>query len=54
MQGVFNLGVDSKPETFGDRVKKRRTDLGLSQGYVAAESGMQQTDVSKIETGRMR
>lgn len=54
MQGVFNHGMPEQPKNFGERVKKRRIDLGLSQGFVAAESGLQQTDISKIETGRIK
>lgn len=36
---------------FADRVKTRRTNLGLTQEQVAKISGLKQPDISKIELG---
>ena len=40
-------------ESFAERVKNRRTALGLTQHDVAKISGLKQSDVSKIEHGRV-
>lgn len=40
-------------ESFADRVKNRRLELGLKQGQVAKLSGLKQPDISKIELGKI-
>lgn len=40
--------------TFAQRVKRRRLELGLTQGKLAELSGLKQPDISKIELGRIK
>ncbi len=39
-------------ETFGARIRRRRTELGTTQREVAAEIGLDFTYLSKLENGR--
>ena len=41
-------------ENLAKRVKARRKALGMKQAEVAKESGLQQADISKIETGAIQ
>ncbi len=41
------------PNPFGDRLKARRKELGLSQRALAARAGVDYTYLSKIENGRL-
>lgn len=49
------MGRMSKPfaaaGTFGDRMRKRRQDLGWSQEKLAEESGLHWTYISSVERG---
>ena len=38
-------------ESFAERAKARRLELGFTQAEVARRSGLKQSDVSKIESG---
>lgn len=38
-------------ETFHARIKQKRIDIGLTQSYVAAETGISQSNISKYESG---
>lgn len=38
-------------KAFGDRVRTRRTDLGLSQEALAEQSGLHRTYISSLELG---
>lgn len=40
-------------ETFAKRVAERRKDLGLTQGKLGELSGLNQSDISKIERGKI-
>ena len=41
-------------DTFAKRVKRRRKELGLTQGKLAELSGLKQPDISKIELGQIK
>lgn len=41
-----------RQEVFGDRVRERRKELGLSQEAVALLSGLQRAYIGQIEQGR--
>jgi transcriptional regulator with XRE-family HTH domain len=40
-------------ETFAKRVKDRRLELDLTQAQIAERSGIKQSDISKIENGKI-
>lgn len=46
----FNLDM----ETIGDRIRKRRKELGLTQGEVAKRAGLGTGTISDLENGRQR
>lgn len=50
MQVLLNANMDN----FAIRVRNRRKELGLNQTQLAEMSGLQQSDVSKIESGRVQ
>lgn len=50
MQLSFNYAMD----TLAKRVKFGRKRLGLSQAELADASGLKQSDISKIETGKIQ
>jgi transcriptional regulator with XRE-family HTH domain len=39
-------------ETFGQRIRRRRAELGMTQRQVAADIGLDFTYLSKLENGR--
>lgn len=41
-------------ETIGDRIRKRRKELGLTQGEVAKRAGLGTGTISDMENGRQR
>jgi transcriptional regulator with XRE-family HTH domain len=43
----------AKSTPFGDRVKARRNELGLTQRDLASRAGLDYTYLSKIENGRL-
>ena len=47
----MQVGLNNCMENFGERVKFRRSALGLSQVAVAKTAGLKQSDISKIEHG---
>ena len=40
-------------ETFHQRIKEIRVELGLKQNLVSAETGINQSDISKYESGEL-
>jgi transcriptional regulator with XRE-family HTH domain len=50
----MQIGLNEHVLDFSVRVKTRRIALGLTQGDVAKISGLKQSDISKIETGRIQ
>lgn len=55
---IYNRIMNKQTESFkydkfsvGDRVKAKRTELGLTQGELAKKSGLTQQNISFVETG---
>lgn len=48
------MGVANAPATVGERIRRRRQDLGLSQLRLAVDSDVSARHLSFIETGRSR
>jgi transcriptional regulator with XRE-family HTH domain len=46
------VGVARRPETFGERMRARRLELGLSATFVARETGTSRGTLYRIERGR--
>lgn len=44
--------IDNLPKQFGDKVRKERARLGLSQEKLALSTGLDRTYISGIERGR--
>lgn len=40
-------------ETFHNRIKQIRQEIGLTQSYVSAQTGINQSKLSKYETGEL-
>lgn len=53
MQVGLNIPMENL-DTLGERVKKTRKALKLSQEQLATKSGLKQPDISKIERGEIR
>lgn len=52
-KAIATAGITSAMgSSFGNRVKKRREELGLSQGELAKATGLAQPTISNIESGR--
>jgi transcriptional regulator with XRE-family HTH domain len=47
----YAIAHNENMSTFAKRAKERRIELDLTQGQVAARSGLNQSDISKIERG---
>ncbi len=44
--------IENLPKQFGEKVRKERTRLGISQEKLALSSGLDRTYISGIERGR--
>lgn len=40
-------------ETFQSRIRQTRLEIGLSQNYVSAQTGISQSKISKFESGKL-
>ena len=54
MTNVVDIDVDRLYRYIGEHIKRRRTEAGLTQAQLAAQSGVLRTSIANVETARQK